>query len=182
MDTINVLARSHDLTLYARVLDYDPAYLEELCYQDRLFFDYGTILMIYPGQHLRYFQTVMRRIRERLANVSEDAQAVRQHVLEEITRRCPLANRDFIDRTRIPGGFNMVKDTSSALYHLYLGGHVMTHSRRNFERMYDLAHNVTGRQNTRLLKKLKLKKLKRRTENRMGKRQQMRRKQPASLP
>ncbi len=142
VDTISTIARSHDLTLWSRVADYDARWLNELCYGDRLFFDFGTILMIYPAQHLIYFQAIMQRLRKRLADVSPEAQAVRRHVLDEIARRGPLANRDFADRKRIPGGFNMVKDTSSALYHLYLGGHVMTHSRRNFERVYDLASNL----------------------------------------
>ena len=144
VDTISTIARSHDLTLWSRVADYDPAWLNELCYQDRLFFDFGTILMIYPTQDRRHFHAIMQRFRKRLADVSPEAQAARQHVLDEIARRGPLASRDFANRTRIAGGFNMVKDTSSALYHLYLGGHVMTHSRRNFERVYDLTTNVLG--------------------------------------
>lgn len=143
VDTISTIARSHDLTLWSRVADYDARWLNELCYGDRLFFDFGTILMIYPARHLIYFQAVMQRLRKRLADVSPEAHAVRRHVLDEIARRGPLANRDFADRKRIPGGFNMVKDTSSALCHLYLGGHVMTHSRRNFERVYDLASNLS---------------------------------------
>ena len=144
VDTISTIARSHDLMLWSRVADYDPHWLNELCYRDRLFFDFGTILMIYPARHLIHFQAIMQRFRQRLENVSPEAQAARQHVLDEIARRGPLASRDFADRTRIPGGFNMVKDTSSALYHLYLGGQVMTHSRRNFERVYDLTPNVLG--------------------------------------
>lgn len=128
--------------LWSRVEDYECAWLEQLCYQDRLFFDYGTILMIYPGRDLPYFQRIMQNFHDRFAAGSSEAQDVHQHVLEAISRRGPLANRDFQNRTRIPGGFNMVKDTSSALYHLYLSGQVMTHCRRNFERVYDLTHNI----------------------------------------
>ena len=142
VDTINIIHRSHDLTLFARVSGYQPEWLHEACYGERQFFDYGTILMLYPIADLPCFQTVMQRLHQRLSHVEETAQTVRQHVLEAIAKRGPLANRDFTDRERIPGGFNHVKDTSSALYHLYLSGHVMTSHRRNFERVYDLAHNV----------------------------------------
>lgn len=147
VDTINIIQRSHDLTLFARVSDYQPEWLHEVCYGERLFFDYGTILMLYPVADLPCFQTVMQRLHQRLSHAEETAQTVRQHVLEEIEKRGPLANRDFANRERIPGGFNHVKDTSSALYHLYLSGHVMTHHRRNFERVYDLAHNVNAQLN-----------------------------------
>ncbi len=121
-----------------------PACLNELCYQERLFFDYGTILMLYPIADLPYFQTVMRRLHRHLSPAEEKAQTVHKHVLDELAQRGPLANRDFANRERVPGGFNVVKDTSKALYHLYLSGQVMTHHRRNFERVFDLAHNVTA--------------------------------------
>ncbi len=147
VDTINIIQRSHDLTLFARVSDYQPEWLHDVCYGERQFFDYGTILMLYPIADLPCFQTVMQRLHQRLSPAEEQAQTVRQHVLEEIAKRGPLANRDFTERERIPGGFNYVKDTSSALYHLYLSGHVMTHHRRNFERVYDLSHNVNAQLN-----------------------------------
>ena len=145
IDTINIIHRSHDLTLFARVADYQPAWLlNGLCYQERLFFDYGTILMLYPMDDLPCFQTVMQKFEQRLAHASEQAHMVRKHVLEEIAMRGPLASRDFANRERIRGGFNHVKDTSNALHHLYLCGHLMTSQRRNFERVYDLAHNVNA--------------------------------------
>lgn len=144
VDTINTIGRSHDLALYSRVQDYRPQDLDALCYQDRKFFDYGGILMLYPLDELPYWRAIMARRRERLVPYLEAKPEVHRHVLDELKRRGPLANRDFEARERIPGGFRTVKDTGAALYYLWLGGQVMTHSRRGFDRVHDLFENITG--------------------------------------
>ena len=41
IDPINVVARSHDIVLYGRVLDYQPALLQSLLYEDRDCFETG---------------------------------------------------------------------------------------------------------------------------------------------
>ena len=39
LDPLNVIARSHDIALWGRVVDYKSDYLNELCYNQRRFFD-----------------------------------------------------------------------------------------------------------------------------------------------
>ncbi|MGO8950489.1 MAG: hypothetical protein ACLQUY_23085, partial [Ktedonobacterales bacterium] len=41
VDPINVVARSHDIVLYGRVLDYQPALLQTLLYEDHVGFESG---------------------------------------------------------------------------------------------------------------------------------------------
>src|SRR5579884_13781 len=145
IDTINVVARSHDLALWSRVVDYRPEYLDSLLYQERAFFDYGGILMIYPMSELPYWQTIMRRHQDRWAHHAARIQNVHDYVRQEIRTRGPLDSRDFIRRQRVPGGFHTVKDTAQALYHLWRSGELMTHSRRGFDRVFDFTENIAGR-------------------------------------
>jgi hypothetical protein len=42
LDPLNVAARSQDIVLHSRVLDYKPEYLYQVAYKDREFFDYGA--------------------------------------------------------------------------------------------------------------------------------------------
>src|SRR5437763_1593418 len=56
MDPLQVVARSHDLALHSRVLDYRPEQMDELLYRDRAFFDYGGILFIRPMEELPYWR------------------------------------------------------------------------------------------------------------------------------
>ncbi len=48
IDPLIVIARNHDLTLHSRVIDYEPGHLDWLLYTDRLFFDYGGAIFIFP--------------------------------------------------------------------------------------------------------------------------------------
>ncbi len=144
IDTISAVARSHDLHLFSRVVDYEPALLDRLMYGDRLFFDFGSILMVYPADELPYWRAVMRWQRDRLCDAMEARMPVVEHVRQEIAARGPLASRDFTNRERVRGGFDMVKDSAVALYLLWLSGEIATHSRRGFDRVYDLACNVAG--------------------------------------
>ena len=144
IDTINVLARSHDLALHSRVADYQPADLDALLYTERKFFDYGGILMVYPSDELPYWRSVMQKQWQRYADHESSRPETCDYVLSELKARGALANRDFVARERIPGGYRTVKDTGHALYYLWRGGHVMTHSRRGFERVYELTEKITN--------------------------------------
>ena len=53
IDPLIVIARNHDLTLHSRVIDYQPAQLDQLLYRDRLFFDYAGAIFIYPMDELK---------------------------------------------------------------------------------------------------------------------------------
>lgn len=142
IDTINVLARSHDLALHSRVTEYQPADLDALLYTERKFFDYGGILMVYPSDELPYWRRVMQKQWQRYADYESSRPETCDYVLSELKTRGALANRDFVARERIPGGYRTVKDTGHALYYLWRGGHVMTHSRRGFERVYELTEKI----------------------------------------
>ncbi len=142
IDTINVLARSHDLALHSRVVDYHPADLDALLYTERKFFDYGSILMVYPSDELPYWRSVMQKQWQHYAAHERSRPETCDYVLSELKTRGALANRDFVARERIPGGYRTVKDTGHALYYLWRGGHVMTHSRRRFERVYELTEHI----------------------------------------
>ena len=144
VDSISVVGRNHDLALWSRVKDYNPADLNALLYSplSRQFFDYGTILMLYPLVELVYWQPVMQGWHSRLADYRQTHQIVFDYVRQELKERGPLGSRDFTGRTRVPGGFNTVKDTAKALHYLWLGGELMTHHRRGFERIYDFSEKV----------------------------------------
>ena len=141
VDTISAVARSHDLHLWSRVDGYDPSMLDCLMYTDRRFFDFGRILMVYPRDEMPYWRAVMRWQRDRHGDAIQARLPVVEHVRQEIAARGPMA-RDFTNREKVRGGFSTVKDSAIALYLLWLGGEIVTHSRRGFDRVYDLQRNI----------------------------------------
>ncbi len=61
VDPLNVVGRSHDLALHARVWDYRPEHLDHLLYTSREFFDYGGTLYVLPMGEFPYWRVHMAR-------------------------------------------------------------------------------------------------------------------------
>ena len=64
LDPLQIIARSQDITLHSRVLDYTPGMWEEVAYGQRKFFDWGGWLAVRPMDELPHWRVVMRRERE----------------------------------------------------------------------------------------------------------------------
>src|SRR5712692_2448547 len=146
MDPLTVIARSHDIALWGRVHDYQPAHLDQLLYQDRAFFDYGGGLFIYPMSELPYWRVPMRRRIEkgRWGQFGAISQELLEEVRAELRARGPLGNRNFNGRVRV-NDYRGRKDSAFALFYLWLTGELMIHHRENFQRVYDFRDNVAPR-------------------------------------
>jgi uncharacterized protein YcaQ len=149
LDPLQVVARSHDITLHSRVLDYTPGLWEEATYGRREFFDWGGWLAARPMDELPHWRVVMRRERDGVAGDSRIAAMGREHAeavveMRDILReRGVVSNRDFKMATRTrTQSYRGRKDSALALYYLWRVGEVMTHHRENFERVYALAETV----------------------------------------
>lgn len=150
LDPLQIITRSHDIALHSRVLDYGPGMLETPTYQQRAFFDWGGWLAVRPMDELPYWRVLMRRERDGSPNLDTrihrmgiehaDAVAEMRALLREVEA---VSNRDFEMATRTrTQSYRGRKDSALALYYLWRIGEVMTHHRRNFERVYALAERV----------------------------------------
>jgi uncharacterized protein YcaQ len=146
LDPLQIIARSHDITLLSRVHDYKPGVWEDAAYGQRKFFDWGGWLAARPMDELPYWRVVMRRERDhnsRMHSITrEHAEAIveMRAILQE---RGTVSNRDFKMETRTrTQSYRGRKDSALALYYLWLTGEVMTHHRENFERVYALTETV----------------------------------------
>lgn len=146
LDPLQIVARSHDIKLHSRVLQYTPGLWEEVTYRQRKFFDWGGWLAARPMEELPYWRVVMRRERDShdglgaLAQEHAEAIAEMRVILRE---RGVVSNRDFAMATRTrTQSYRGRKDSALALYYLWRTGEVMTHHRERFERVYALAETV----------------------------------------
>ncbi len=168
LDPLQVVARSQDIALYGRVVDYTPGRWEELCYRERKFFDWGGWLAVRPIEELPHWRVVMRRERaepsfvgdEQLSASAADRKASnptpdsRRAVGRELARtieemraavraKGTVTNRDFAIHTRRRiTNYRGRKDSAVALYYLWRTGELMTHHRERFERVYALAEHI----------------------------------------
>ena len=146
LDPLQIIARSHDIKLCGRVLDYAPGMWEEPTYKERQFFDWGGWLAVRPMDELPHWRVVMRRERESEGRLSETAREHAEAVEEMrdvLRERGTVSNRDFKmgARTRTDS-YRGRKDSAVALYYLWRVGEVMTHRRERFERVYALTESV----------------------------------------
>ncbi|HEU5086307.1 MAG TPA: crosslink repair DNA glycosylase YcaQ family protein, partial [Roseiflexaceae bacterium] len=146
LDPLQIIARSHDIKLYSRVLDYTPGMWEELAYQQRQFFDWGGWLAVRPMDELPHWRVVMRRERagnERLGSIAAEHADAIEEMRSILRERGTVSNRDFKMETRTrTHSYRGRKDSALALYYLWMVGEVMTHHRERFERVYALTESV----------------------------------------
>jgi len=144
LDPLNIFARSQDIALHSRVLDYKPELLYQAAYGERKFFDYGGWLAMYPMEELPYWRLHMRRRshEKRLEGFVLSHKEAFERVRAGLRARGPLGNRDF-DGNRI-GVWNYRgrKDTALALYDMWISGELMIHHREGFDRVYDFRENI----------------------------------------
>jgi uncharacterized protein YcaQ len=146
LDPLQIVARSQDLTLHSRVLDYMPNMWEVATYQKRKFFDWGEWLAVRPMDELPHWRVVMRRERDsdsRLRITAREHAAAIVEMRAVLQERGIVSNRDFemASRTRTQS-YRGRKDSALALYYLWRTGEVMTHHRDRFERVYALTEQV----------------------------------------
>jgi uncharacterized protein YcaQ len=148
LDPLNVIARSQDIVLHSRVLDYKPEHLYQVAYEDRQFFDYGGWLAMYPMQELPYWRFHMqKRSRDEYVKYFvPEHQAVLEFVRAELRRRGPLGNRDFDGKRLETQSYRGRKETSVALFDMWLSGELMIHHRQGFNRVYDFRENIAPRE------------------------------------
>src|SRR4029078_9423859 len=146
LDPLQIIARSHDIKLHSRVLDYTAGMWEELAYGQSKFFDWAGGLAVRPMDELPHWRVVMRREREnasRMLSIARDHADAIAEMRAILRERGTVSNRDFAiaSRTRTQSHRGR-KDSALALYYLWITGEVMTHHRERFERVYALTETV----------------------------------------
>lgn len=145
LDPLVMVARSQDIAMYGRVLDYKPELLYKLAYDKRKAFDYGGWLMMYPMHEFPYWRLHMKHREERglrYESFTHPPKEVIKFVLDELREKGPLGNRDIEgDAVRV-WSYRGRKETSVTLFYLWLIGEVMISNRKGFDRIYDLRERV----------------------------------------
>ena len=148
LDPLNVVGRSQDIVLHSRVLDYKPDYLQQALYKDRQFFDYGGWLAVYPMSELPYWRVYMERRShaKRVEDFVFTHHEVFDFVRAELRKRGPLGNRDFEGKSLDDWNYRGRKETSLALYDMWISGELMMHHRDGFNRVYDFRENIAPKE------------------------------------
>ncbi len=151
IDSVNVLVRSHYLPAYSRIGPYDAALLDRAAYggrRRRLFEYWGHEASLIPVELQPLLRWRMDRARAGVglwagvARVGRERAALVEAVLDAVRTRGPLGVSDLEGVGRRSGGWWGWSEGKVALEWLFWTGQVTTHSRRRFERVYDLTERV----------------------------------------
>jgi uncharacterized protein len=148
IDSINVVARSHELVLAARAGAHDRAAFDRVVYRRRAGFEYwGHAASFLPMASYRLCLPRMRRLTEATRGWWVDVRQRNQHlygpVLDRIRAEGPLAASAFRDPDGPRrGSWWDWAPAKHVLEDLFDCGTLLVHDRVNFERRYDLAERV----------------------------------------
>ncbi|HJU83170.1 MAG TPA: crosslink repair DNA glycosylase YcaQ family protein [Holophagaceae bacterium] len=150
VDTINVLARAHDLILRTRLEGYAPRQLQDLIERDRAFFEGFTHdASVLPLRWYAHWKPRFRRDEARMKGHAwwqyhfrgTDGAEVIRSVRERIAVEGPLMSKDF-EHPEKRGPWWGWKPQKAALDYLWRCGELAVPRRINFHKVYDLTERV----------------------------------------
>ncbi len=148
IDTITVIERAHNHTLWTRRPDYDPQMLHELQAKDRRVFEYwGHAASYLPMSEYRFYLPRMRRFDDPYTKWDRELLDKYGHLLKPVLARIrkegPLMSKDFETPAQAKRSeLEQPKPVKAALAMLVWRGDIMIAERRNFEKIYDLTERV----------------------------------------
>lgn len=149
LDSINTLARAHDLILFSRRQSYRPRALKRLHETDRALFEHWTHdaavvpMAYYPWWHLRR-QRDAEKLRAQWRNWRRDGfEDQLQVVLDQIRKQGPVSASDVgSGEKRGSGGWWDWHPSKTALEYLWRSGALCVVARDGFKKRYDLTERV----------------------------------------
>ncbi len=144
IDTISVVQRAHEHTLWVRMPNYEASMLNDLQVKERQVFEYWSHAAAYlPIEQYRYCLPRMLAYRRGDRHWLNPDKKVMAWVLDRIKAEGALMARDFKAPEGHKGGtwWNW-KPAKAALEQLFMEGRLMIVNRKGFQKVYDLAERV----------------------------------------
>ncbi len=145
LDSINVLARAHYLTLWSRFGAYEMTLPDRWTYDDRVAFEHwGHAACVLPASRLPLSHRAMRRFAPtgKWWNERRPSSAACARVVKRLREEGPLESADFGPRDGKSGPWWGWKEDKEVLERYWRKGRVAIATRRSFRRVYDLAERV----------------------------------------
>jgi uncharacterized protein YcaQ len=154
IDPLQVIARNHDLTLQSRVLDYTPAILNALLYEERACLEYGGIVRVFPIEELPYLRVVMARRADetRWEEFLKEHRRAIERVRAEIREHGALSSMDIEPEVKHKTSWWSGKDTGRALYYLWTCGELLIKKRNGTGKVFDLRERLAPKKYDRIVK------------------------------
>lgn len=149
VDSVNTLARAHDLILWSRRGQYRPQALEQLVAQHRTAFEHWTHdaavipMQFYPMWRLKFARDETRMRARWSESRREGWQIEIDTVLQHVSDHGPACSKDFGgDAVKGSSGWWDWHPSKTALEFLWRSGRLSICHRKGFRKFYDLTERV----------------------------------------
>ena len=142
IDSISVVARSPYLVLWSRLGRYDPAWLDELLAEGKLFEYWSHAACFLPIEDYGLYRGRMLEGEKAVGWIRAHPEEIGR-VMDHVRANGPTRSVEFERKDGKAGGWWEWKPEKRALEHLFLAGELMIRRRDpNFHRVYDLREKV----------------------------------------
>lgn len=143
IDTISVVARAHNHTLWTRVPNFRPRHIDALLQRKEAFEYWFHAASYLPMRDYRFSLPRKHAIKagERHWYRSRDLKLMHR-ILDQIRADGPVRARDFENPTQRSTGWWDWKPAKRALEQLFMQGDLMISGREGFQKVYDLPERV----------------------------------------
>lgn len=146
IDSINVIDRAHYLTVWSRFGPYARTTLDRMVYRDRQLFEYWAHAACHVStSHFPWWRHAMETYSTRhrgWGSWLKKNRPLMRSVEARIREEGPLGTSDFSHKPGTTGGWWNWKPAAHALDFLWMSGRTLVHSRKNFQKRFDLAERV----------------------------------------
>lgn len=143
IDTISVVERAHNHTLWTRIPDYKNIYLEQLVEEGKVFEYWFHAASYLPMADFRFAIPQMLYFKRGESSYYNNVDPkILTYVKDRIRLDGPQKARDFQSVSKKSGGWWNWKPTKTALEKLFMQGDLMVCGRDGMEKIYDLTERV----------------------------------------
>ena len=142
IDTLSVVERAHHHVLWNRLNAYQPAMLEHLVAEKKVFEYWHHAASYLPMADFRFCLPRMERMSKEAPHRFDRTHPLYQTILKRIEAEGPLQAKDFPSEPASQRGWWDWKPAKQALEQLFLEGKLLVVGRKGFQKIYDLAERV----------------------------------------
>ena len=147
IDTISVVARAQDLTLFNRVKNYKEKDVWKWEKEGKIFEYFSHVLCFLPIEEYPFYAWIIDHNSENPGNWTKnwipENKSIIDRVYKHIKTSGPTCSADFKNATKVKReGWWELKAENIALKYLFYSGRILVSYRKGFQRYYDLPERV----------------------------------------
>lgn len=143
LDTNYVVERAHHHVLFARVPDYEPGWLAELCDEGKVFEYFSSDSGYQPMDDFRFSLPIKEAFKTQRKGISKPENLLMEQIMDQVERDGAVRVGDFEnDRVEASTGWWDWRPAKVALERLYFDGRLMISRDSKFHKSYDIPLNL----------------------------------------